>query len=187
MTRNRIVQHLINKNGYKSYLEIGVEYGQTFTKILCPKKVGVEPYVDGWLKMTSDEFFAQNKDAFDVVFIDGLHEKEQVEKDIRSSLKILNPNGSVVIHDCNPTSESMQKVPREQLEWTGDVWKAFVGFREYSDLEMYVVDTDYGCGVIKKGEQIPLDIKELTYEKLIENKKEWLNLISVNEFLEKMQ
>lgn len=187
MTRNRIIQHLINKNGYKSYLEIGVEYGQTFNKILCLKKVGIEPNVAGWLEMASDEFFAQNKDIFDIIFIDGLHEKEQAERDIENSIKILSPGGAIVVHDCNPASEAMQKVPREQLEWTGDVWKAFVKFRNDPDLEMYVVDTDYGCGVIKKGAQEPLNVEEMTYEKLSQNKKKWLNLISVDEFLTKIQ
>src|SRR3990167_10422572 len=109
MTRNRIIQHLINKHSYKSYLEVGVEYRQTFDKILCRTKVGIEPEYDvGVLKMTSDEFFAQNKDTFDIVFIDGLHEKEQVKRDIENSLKVLNQGGSIVMHDCNPTTEAMQ-------------------------------------------------------------------------------
>ena len=32
--------------------------------------------------MTSDEFFIQNKNTFDLIFIDGLHIYEQVIKDI---------------------------------------------------------------------------------------------------------
>lgn len=185
-TRNRVIQHLINTHGYTSYLELGVEFRQTFDKILCPKKVGVEPEHEvGVLKMTSDEFFLQNTDKFDLIFIDGLHEREQVVRDVENALLALNEKGVIVMHDCNPTTEAMQKVPREQNEWTGDVWKAFVQMRERPDLSMYVVDTDYGCGVIEKGNQEPLRAGELTYERFKEYKKEWLNLISVDEFLKK--
>ena len=40
--------------------------------------------------MTSDEYFKKFKDKFDLIFIDGLHHYNQVEKDIYNSLEILN-------------------------------------------------------------------------------------------------
>jgi len=189
MTRNRIIQHLINRYALKSYLELGVEYRQTFDSIRCKNKVGIEPYIDaGVLKMTSDEFFAQNKEFFDVIFIDALHHSDQAEKDIRNALRFLLPGGFIVIHDCNPTEEIIQKVPREQLIWTGDVWKAFVRLRKEPDLTMYVVDTDWGCGVIQKGKQKPLELEEssLYYNNFSIHKKEWLNLITIEDFLKKI-
>ena len=37
-------------------------------------------------------------------------------------------------------------------EWTGDVWKAIAELRvETIDLDIKVVDTDYGCGIIRRG------------------------------------
>jgi hypothetical protein len=42
--------------------------------------------------MTSDEFFEINKSTYDIIFIDGLHIDEQVERDIINGLKILNLN-----------------------------------------------------------------------------------------------
>ena len=38
-------------------------------------------------------------------------------------------------------------------EWTGDVWKAIAKIRiERDDLQIKVIDTDYGCGIIRIGE-----------------------------------
>ena len=54
------------------------------------KRVGVDPVEGGTHKMTSDHFFSINKDNFDIIFIDGLHEYSQVMKDIKNSLKFLN-------------------------------------------------------------------------------------------------
>ena len=37
--------------------------------------------------MTSDTFFKNNKDKFDVIFLDGLHTYEQTIKDINNAIK----------------------------------------------------------------------------------------------------
>jgi GTP:adenosylcobinamide-phosphate guanylyltransferase len=175
-----IINNLITEHGYKSYLEIGVYNKEwNFNKIKCKTKVGVDPNptVLATHALTSDAFFAQNKASFDIIFIDGLHHSEQVVKDIENSLSCLSKGGSIVVHDCNPTSKAMQAVPREQGEWTGDVWKAWLHFRERKDLSMKVHDVDYGVGVIQKGEQIPLVVDNPTYEGFEKHKKEWLNLL----------
>ena len=88
--RLKIVQDIINRKKYKSYLEIGCFRDELFKNINCEKKVGVDPYSGGTIRMTSDEFFLQNKFNFDCIFIDGLHIYKQVKKDIENSLHILN-------------------------------------------------------------------------------------------------
>jgi len=189
MTRQEIIQNLIQRVNAKNYLEIGIGDGKVFERIQCDKKTSVDPcFSDGsqdlspTFKLTSDAFFEQNRETFDVIFIDGLHEANQVERDMNNSLKALNTNGFIVCHDMNPTSENMQKVPRIQNEWTGDCWKAWVRIRTSNPhLSMCVVDTDYGCGIIQKGSQELLEL--LTYENLNNNRKEWLNLISVRDFI----
>ena len=89
------------------------------------------------------------------------------------------------MHDCNPQTKDSQIVPRQTSTWHGDVWKAYVEFKyTHPQFSTYVVDTDCGCGVIlnnKDKSNIPLNL-ELNYENLVLNRKEWLNLISVNEF-----
>ncbi len=192
MFRTDIIQTIISTKKFKSYLEIGVQNpANNFDRIFCDFKVGVDPdpASNATMIMTSDEFFKMNAGAqkFDLVFIDGLHESEQVKKDIQNALLCLNLGGYIVMHDCNPTSKEMQMVPRIQSEWTGDTWKAFMNYRNLETLEMFVVETDYGCGVITPGRQKGITIKpeDLTYENLVEHRKEWLNLISVPEFIDK--
>jgi predicted O-methyltransferase YrrM len=137
--------------------------------------------------MTSDEFFHQNEETFDIIFIDGLHEREQVYRDIYNSLLWLNQNGTIIVHDLLPTKEEHQIVPRISKQWTGDVWKAWVDVRiENQMLEMFVVDTDWGVGVIRKGIQNLLKINcEINWENFTLNKKEWLHLISPETFVTK--
>lgn len=181
MKKVQIIQFFINLIGANSYLEIGSSEGRTFNQIKCRKKIGVDSVYLATHQMTSDKFFEQNSDLFDVIFIDGLHESEQVYRDINNSLKILNKHGYIICHDMNPESEIMQRYPRpfQQREWTGDCWKAWVRLRrEREDLFMCVLDCDYGCGVIKKGLQVLLtDNLELTYKNFVVNKERWLNLI----------
>ena len=208
MNRTKIINHLSSKINAKSYLEIGVRIADdNFNKINVKNKIGVDPGIEGFSEsthtMTSDEFFEQNSEYFDVVFVDGLHEANQVERDIVNSLKFLNPNGYIICHDINPLIEERQFLkhdPRTHLYsktekekgnneyglWNGDCWKAWVRLRNTRpDLYMSVVDTDFGCGVVCKGSQEILNISELdiNYANLVKNRKNWLNLISVEEFL----
>ena len=190
MKRWEIVQYLINKNDYRSYLEIGVSSGKTFNKIRCENKDGVDPRGrHATHRMTSDEFFSRigNK-KYDIIFIDGLHIEKQVDRDIKNSLRHLTKRGIIVMHDCNPPSEKHQAVPRLQKVWNGTVWKSFVKLRLTNPhLRMCVIDTDWGCGIIKRGNQELYDVELLDvclmYEYFSKHKKELLNLISVKDFI----
>lgn len=177
-----VINNYIKRYNYKSYLEIGVDTGHCFRSINCDFKIGVDPDKNSFSTthyITSDEFFSSNQNYFDIIFVDGLHHSDQVIKDINNSLKFLNPNGTIIVHDCMPELEIEQIIPRNNKVWTGDVWKAWVEFRKREDLRMFVFDVDYGIGVIQRGEQIPLIIEEeLTWENFMKNKHIWLNLIS---------
>jgi hypothetical protein len=181
-TKDQIINKLIKKYNYKTYLEIGIDRGVNFNKISCPFKIGIDPdkTSPASLHATSDEFFERYGNKFDIIFIDGLHTEAQVLKDIKNSLQRLNKNGTIVIHDCNPTSEIAQREIRETYEWYGTVWKAWVRYRKQKNLEMHVVDTDYGVGIMRRGKQKPLKVKgRLTYANLDKNREEWLNLKKV--------
>ncbi len=190
MKRTDIIKKLMNKVDCKKYLEIGMGDGTNYKQITCDYKIVVDP--DPKLpvthEMTSDAFFEQNTENFDVIFIDGLHESNQVYKDILNALEILNENGYIICHDMSPNSEVIQRYPQERSvsEWTGDCWKAWVKLRsERTDLFMTVVDTDYGCGIINVGKQTLIKIPtELTWETLANDRVNLLNLISPNKFLE---
>lgn len=190
MKRYDIINKLIERHEYSDYLEIGIRHGESFRAVRCDRKTGVDPdpspgMTSTVLSITSDEFFANNTNSFDIVFIDGLHEADQVERDILNSLKVLNSNGCIVCHDMNPIEEIHQKVPMESTLWNGDCWKAWVRLRSVlENKHMFVVDTDHGCGVIRAGTQSPISIPDpLTYEYLDGDRRNVLNLISVSDFL----
>jgi len=89
----------------------------------------------------------------------------------------------------NPYNDLMQQYPQPapNTEWTGDCWKAWVKLRkERNDLEMKVVDSDYGCGIITFGNQQPINLEynpyELNYNFLDVNRQKLLNLITCEEF-----
>ncbi len=77
-------------------------------------------------------------------------------------------------------------------EWCGDVWKSFVKFRATRpDLQMRTVDCDWGCGIIRRGEQdypiqLSPDISILedrnAYAVFCLNKSYWMNTITENQF-----
>jgi hypothetical protein len=72
-------------------------------------------------------------------------------------------------------------------EWTGDVWKAIAKLRvETIDLDIKVVDTDYGCGIIRRGTNIPYVTNEnyKTYTFFNSNKQELMNVISKEQLLQ---
>jgi len=187
--RTTILNTLADRYGYRSYLEIGQGRKEdNFAWVTCRKKVGVDPNkeVEAAFPVTSDEYFARHRDAFDLIFVDGLHLADQAERDILNALRVLNTGGTIVVHDCNPTTEEMQRVPWQgQHAWTGDVWKVWVKMRATrADLQMFVVDVDSGCGIIRRGRQRTMALpEELTYEAFAKNRRKWLNLLDVHEFL----
>lgn len=185
MTRTDIINKLIDIYGYTNYLEIGVDNPKiNFDLIKCRSKTGVDPAVkrtSGVHAVTSDMFFLTCREKFDIIFIDGLHEHEQVITDITNALAHLSPNGTIVVHDCNPTTEIMQAVPRKQGIWTGDVWRAWLHFRNSPNLSMHVLDTDYGVGIIRRGKQDnPIkDSTGILYHQFERAKEHLLNLVPV--------
>lgn len=192
MNRIDLIQAHINKYGYTNYLEVGVQAGHCFRAIECANKTGVDPDTGSaaTIHKTSDEFFAENENKFDVIFIDGLHEAPQVEKDILNAIACLVEGGTILMHDCKPTTEFMQRIPlTTQMEWTGDCWKAFVKCRQdlIATHSFRCVDTDWGVGIIRKlneGEVNP-EFKvtvPLTYENFVANQRDWLNLVPVHYF-----
>lgn len=197
MNRIKIINTLIEKNGYKTYLEIGVnteaQPGYSHNSINVEIKHGVDPNVDTTYKMTSDEFFENHINTkYDIVFVDGLHIFEQAYRDIVNSLKWLNDNGTIVVHDCNPTKEITQRRERASSVWHGDVWKAILKLRmEEPNITIYTINADEGCTIIQKGHQelLTTTIPEkdiYTFDFFKNNKQDILHLISVKEFKQKL-
>ena len=199
LSRTNILNYLINLYKYESYLEIGVKNpSDNFDLIKIEKKIGIDPNKDVkcTFNMISDEYFKslKNDEKFDIIFIDGFHVEDFVYRDIKNSLNVLNKDGTIVVHDCNPPTKWHQRSYDEYLleegPWNGTVWKAFVKCRFELNAFMTVVNEDWGCGVIKEtnisnklnsSENLNLD-KCLQWDYFCNNKETILNLISSNEF-----
>ena len=183
-SRFEIIQNIIEFKKYKSYLEIGCDRNQSFSNINIDKRVGIDPVEGGTHKMTSDEFFYNNNDKFDIIFIDGLHQYEQVIKDIKNSLNCLKKNGLILLHDCLPRTIWNQVYPRINSDWNGDVWKAIVECRTYENIDTYTCIADRGIGVIvprKNMNKLILnkkDFKGLKFKDYYQNHEQFMNLIS---------
>ena len=184
-----LIEYLIKKYNYTNYLEIGCDKDQLFSKVKIQNKIGVDPFNGGNVRKTSDKFFLENNEKFDIVFIDGLHIYSQVKKDILNSVQCLKPNGIVLVHDCMPDSVGKQAVPRYKMQWNGDVWKAIVDLRQKNNLEIYTCEIDQGIGIItnkKNSSVLKLDvpINKIKFKDYYYNYKKYMRVISINEFKE---
>ncbi len=186
-TRTDLLNFLAEKYNLERYLEIGVQVPElNFDKIKCAIKYGVDPdpSARATFLMTSDEAFnAGFRNKFDLIFIDGLHTAEQVKKDFENALKVLSPNGFIVLHDCNPEKEEHTIVPRptERGHWNGDVYKFACQLSSYEDF--VTVDIDNGCGVWRNGGGYYVPSGSVwVWEDFDTNRKELLNLVTWDEF-----
>jgi len=187
-----LIQFLINKYDYSTYLEIGCDKDQSFSKIKISHKVGVDPISGGTIRKTSDEFFKSNKEKFDIIFIDGLHHYEQVIVDINNALSVLNDNGHILVHDCLPRTIAHQAIPRYRGSWNGDVWKSIVELRTKKYLDVFTCEIDFGVGIIQKKINSNLlkfkidNFKNLKFKDYYHRNKEFMNVISYSEALKKI-
>lgn len=114
----------------RTYLEIGVNNGQTFLNVSIPYKVAVDPNfrfdteeykneATFFFSQTSDLFFSDLRDAsslsplwasfaqndkltFDIIFIDGLHTFEQSLRDFENSLHFSHKDTIWILDDTVP-------------------------------------------------------------------------------------
>lgn len=184
-----------------TYLEIGVRNpDHNFNHIQAATKYSVDPGLEFEdnpvdFQMTSDVFFEKLKAnqvlssdiKFDVVFIDGLHFAEQVDRDIQNALSFIKEDGFIVLHDCNPPTEwharetfGYFKTPAQGY-WNGTTWKAFFKWRFNPDVYSCCVDTNWGVGILSKTHPIGKSIQATNpfyeYYLLEENRKAYLNLV----------
>src|SRR5271154_1554110 len=120
LSRAQIIQSLLDLYEHPSYLEIGVNRGETFNKVTAGVKVAVDPnflcdHSDKvsagqdvrFFQLTSDEYFrdeAPSLPRIDVIFIDGLHTFEQTLRDLLNSIFFLRRDGVIIIDDVIPSS-----------------------------------------------------------------------------------
>lgn len=181
-TRTDVINFLIQRFGYKDYLEVGVQYKDNWNQIVCENKTGVEPQNlhDPLIHcLTSDQFFEQNNNKYDIIFIDGDHVYEQVIRDVHNALAVIKEGGCIVFHDALP----------DTIEYTnpfhcGTVYKALLEARSLFDYDFCTFEEDYGVCVIRKdikGEKI--ECRDLSWEEFYPRRVELLNVKNAESFI----
>lgn len=158
------IGYLAGLRNARRYLEIGVRLGDTFFNVDLPFKVGVDPDFGfdpsahekpgvHFFSLPSNIFFrklrtgalnigtllpvneGEEKPAFDLIFIDGLHTFEQSYRDFESSLAFAHDNTLWILDDTVPCDEisaipdmeqsfRMRRACGDNSEpWHGDVYK----------------------------------------------------------------
>lgn len=104
------IQNLVKLTNCQTYLELGVHNGVCFQTIvpLVKRAIGVDIMdlrtikVGEFYTMPTDDFFKNFDDMADIIFIDADHKYDSVVKDFENSLKVLNKNGVILLHDTDP-------------------------------------------------------------------------------------
>jgi hypothetical protein len=152
----------------RTYLEIGIEQGQTLRAAQCPS-IAIDPMfsVDQTIigeksecllyRMSSDRFFDRHDpvallgERIDLAFLDGLHLYEYLLRDFINVERCCRRNSVILLHDCVPTDlylarrerqdESLRPLTRIPGGWCGDVWKTILILRAYRpDLRIETFD-----------------------------------------------
>jgi hypothetical protein len=160
---------------YQDYLEIGIcNPDDCFNTIICPNKTGVDPAVRGnnIHSQTSDDYFAEYHEKFDLIFVDGLHEDNRVFRDITNSLERLNPGGMILAHDCLPESDN---------DLLGSCYKAIMRLRmTRDDINIVTLDTCTGIAVVTPGKSKLFPIAEpISLQSYLKYRKQMMNITNL--------
>lgn len=194
-TRTDLIRSLLAAYPSDNYLEIGCQGNKNFNAVTAKKKTGVDPVSGGTHRLESDTFFAENKETFDFVFIDGLHTYEQARADVVHALACLGPGGIITIHDMLPSSWEREHVPRLNPIWNGTVWKIAYEIKERFGAKFGIVMANHGIGVIFNditsytpfAKEAPENIRNLSFDDFARDHKNF-NLVpvsKVNEFIKR--
>ncbi|GAB4015319.1 class I SAM-dependent methyltransferase [Spirosoma koreense] len=144
-----------------------------------------------YFEKTSDDFFEQDAQRIfadtklHVALVDGMHEYHFALRDVENTLQYLTDKGVIVMHDCNPqTADAAGHFDAWTTgEWNGDVWRTIIHLRsQRPDLNVFVLDCDQGLGIVTRAKPestlsfTPAQIEALTYDELVQNRQQWLNL-----------
>lgn len=176
ISRNRIVQGVLDLFEAPDYLEVGVNKGMTFNALQAATKVAVDPKflfdyegvaktVPGtsFYEITSDDYFgrvATRDTSFDVIYLDGLHTAEQTIRDLINAISFLRADGVIIIDDVFPCSYVASLPDRRQTrlirQATGDTAGAWMGdvYRLVFFVETFCQQFSYATVINNHGQLI---------------------------------
>ena len=88
---------------------------------------------------------------YNVILVDPFHEYEPSARDLRVAVDLLKPTGTIIVHDCLPRDGTIAVPEYIDGFWCGVAYKAYLDFVLAGESLIFcTVDTDYGCGVIRR-------------------------------------
>lgn len=172
MRKYDIINLLGRRHGLRDYLEICTpSTGLTFAKVdaetfktchrlvyRCPEDTddGQEytyrTTTPSSREITRTIFTAVgSKPIYDLIFVDPWHELKASAEDLEGAWQLLRPGGYIVVHDCNPPNEEVASPQFRKGAWCGETYRAYIDFLAFkAEASFCTIDTDFGCGVVKK-------------------------------------
>ena len=176
-TKVHLVNELALILGYRSYLEIctpttGMLYGDVDrARYTCHRLMDRHPanfvaklmYLARFMDTMPIDFRTSDLDItecvqviqarglkYDVILVDPFHEYAQSARDIGVAVDLVNPGGTVIVHDCFPRDGALAGPKFVKGAWCGVTYKAYLDFvQSRKDLDFCTIDADFGCGVIR--------------------------------------
>ncbi len=164
---------LAKRYGYSSYLEICTPItGCTYSMVdgrqfrvkkrlmyRCPADFSDGETVDYATPADScEELCAElikSGESFDLVFVDPYHTYTSSFQAIMAGLQLTKTNGTLLVHDCNPPNPFYAEPEFHLGNWCGVTYAAYLDIALGKEgIGHFTVDTDFGCGIIRKGPQL---------------------------------
>jgi hypothetical protein len=149
----------------RAYLEIGIQGGATLTGVASPRKVGVDPRPHFRVptatpaleicRMSSNDFFARNRECFGIAFNDGHRTCEQFLADVVQAAKPPCAALALIIDGVIPSDEwssvsnkwnafRLRRLATGKLDdfsWHSDIWKLLITLKHFlPDTEVCIVN-----------------------------------------------
>lgn len=153
----------INQVKAESYLEVGCADGGLVYRLRnnCPslkRAVGIDVQDRKWIDadgaeffvMSSDDYFSQDADKYDVILIDGDHSSSQAYRDAINALGVLNPSGLILMHDTYPPDKD-----HTGQKLCGDAWRVPDNLKHSPLFEVFTFPVTFGLTLVRKVEARP--------------------------------
>lgn len=161
INHTQIIYNIAAAAQYQSYLELGLYNGETIELVnsVVPNCVGVDINIVNincnFFHGNTNDFFKQNTQTFDMIFIDADHTYESVKIDFQNALNILNTNGVIILHDTDPVSKQYL-----QPGYCGDAYKIINNIEQTKELNIVTIPVqEAGLSIVNR----KLDRRLLNY------------------------
>lgn len=170
--RGDFIKNVVESKNFKKYLEIGIEHDPKspyrLLNLIDKHAIDIDASTGAKYVMTSDDFFYKlannqleglnNNYKWNAIFIDANHNAEYVYRDLINSLKYLEDDGIIFLHDVLPIGyERTLEVPTSYMNchipvMNCDAWKVFhYVLKHRQDLHACSVpEAQAGLGIITK-------------------------------------